>query len=96
MIILDENIPESQRQQLRTWRIRVLQIGDEIARKGIQDSEIITLLISSASPTFFTRDDDFYRPSLRHNRYCLVQLDVVAAESAHYARKLLRHPDWNT
>ena len=34
MNILDENIIASQRQRLRSWRIRVRQIGVDIARKG--------------------------------------------------------------
>lgn len=96
MILLDENITETQRHILRQRRIRVHQIGEQVGRKGIQDSEIITLLLSLPSPTFFTRDDDFYARSLRHSRYCLVFLDVAASETALYVRKLLRHPDWNT
>jgi len=38
MNILDENIPEHQRQKLKNWRIRVYQIGYDIARKGIKDA----------------------------------------------------------
>jgi hypothetical protein len=30
MIILDENIPEDQRQLLRSWRVPVRQIGFEV------------------------------------------------------------------
>jgi hypothetical protein len=37
MNILDENIPESQRQLLRSWRIRVRQIGYEVGRRGNSD-----------------------------------------------------------
>jgi hypothetical protein len=49
MNILDENIIASQRQRLRSWRIRVRQIGVDIARKGLQDEEILRLLASPAS-----------------------------------------------
>jgi len=42
MNILDENIPEHQRQKLKNRRIRVYQIGDDIiSRKGIKDDDII-------------------------------------------------------
>ena len=44
MNILDENIPESQRQLLRSWRIRVRQIGHEIGSPGMKDEEIISRL----------------------------------------------------
>jgi hypothetical protein len=48
--ILDENIPEHQRQKLKDW-CRVYQIGDDIGRKGIKDDEIITfLLIQQCGP----------------------------------------------
>jgi hypothetical protein len=52
MIILDENIPDSQRQLLRGWRIRVHQIGHEIGRSGMKDKEIIPLLHNLRAPTF--------------------------------------------
>ena len=45
MNILDENVPESQRQLLRSWRIRVSQIGDDVGRKGMKDEAIIPLLL---------------------------------------------------
>ena len=44
MNILDENIIASQRQRLRNWRIRVRQVGVDIARKGLQDEEILPFL----------------------------------------------------
>jgi len=34
MNILDENIPEGQRQLLRSWRIQAKQIGHDIGRQG--------------------------------------------------------------
>ena len=43
MNILDENIPEDQRQLLRGWRIRARHIGLEVGRPGMQDEEIIRL-----------------------------------------------------
>lgn len=52
MILLDENFPDSQRQLLRSWRIRPQQIGYETGRKGMQDEEIIPLLHQLRRPTF--------------------------------------------
>lgn len=53
MIIIDENFPESQRQLLLSWRIHIRQIGIELGRKGLQDDEIIPLLLTYKNPTFF-------------------------------------------
>jgi hypothetical protein len=41
--ILDEQVLESQRQLLRSWRIPIRQIGHDIGRKGMKDQEIIPL-----------------------------------------------------
>ena len=54
MIILDENLPDSQRQLLKGWRISFRQIGFEIGREGMKDDEIIPLLHGLNRPTFFT------------------------------------------
>jgi hypothetical protein len=45
MIVLDENILESQRRLLRSWRVRAYQIGYDLSRKGITDEEIIPFLM---------------------------------------------------
>lgn len=78
MHVLDENIPDGQRQLLGTWGIRVRQIGQEIGRLGMPDDEIVTLLQSLRRVTLFTRDRDFADPRLCHPAYCLVRL--VCAE----------------
>jgi len=96
VILLDENFPESQRQLLKAWRVPVRQIGVEISRKGIQDEEIILLLLRFRNPTFFTLDDDFYSLSLCHARYCLIFVDVAQYESAAFVRRFLRHKDFDT
>jgi hypothetical protein len=54
MNLLDENIPESQRQLLRSWRIRIRQIGDEVGRKGMKDEAIIPLLHQQGGNYFET------------------------------------------
>lgn len=96
MIILDENIPESQWQLLRSWRIRGLLIGRDISEKGIADDKLTGFLIQQPRPTFFTRDEGFYDKKLCHARYCLVYLVVRPNEAASFVRRLLRHPLFNT
>jgi hypothetical protein len=96
VIILDENIPESQWQLLRSWRIRALLIGRDISEKGIEDDDLIGFLIQQRRPTFVTRDEGFYSRKLCHARYCLVYLAVRPNESAPFVRRFLRHPRFNT
>ena len=96
MIILDENILESQRQLLCDRRIQARQIGYDIGRKGLKDKEIATFLLGLRRVTFFTLDTDFYQRLLCHTRYCLVCLDVRKHEIAVFTRRLLRHPEFNT
>ena len=59
MNVLDENIVESQRQLLRSWRVRVQQIGHDVGRAGMQDEQIIPFLRRTRRVTFFTRDLGF-------------------------------------
>jgi hypothetical protein len=96
VIILDENIIDSQRQLLLGWRIHVRQVGYEIGRKGLKDDELIPLLLQLRRPTLFSRDRDFSKRQLSHPGYCLIQLAVRQGEVATYVRRLLRHPDFNT
>jgi hypothetical protein len=96
MNILDENILDTQRYFLRSWRIHVRQIGHEIGRQGIKDEEIIPVLHQLGAVTFFTRDSDFYKSDLCHTRYCLVCLAVEEHEVADFIYRFLRHPEFNT
>jgi hypothetical protein len=96
MNILDENIIASQRQRLRSWRIRVRQIGVDIARKGLQDEEILPFLHHLRRPTFFTRDRGFYRREVCHRQYSIVCLEVAPEEVAIFVRRVLRHPRLDT
>ena len=96
MNILDENIIASQRQRLRSWRIRVRQIGVDIARKGFQDEEILPFLHHQRRPTFFTRDRGFYRREVCHRQYAIVCLEVAPEDVAIFVRRVLRHPRLNT
>jgi hypothetical protein len=95
MNILDENIPESQRQLLRSWKIRSQQIGHEIGRQGMKDEEIIPFLHTLRQATFFTRDSGFYKRQLCHLNYCLVTLDVGQYEVASFIRRILKHGKFN-
>ena len=96
MIVIDENFPESQRQLLKSWRIRIRQIGYEIGRKGLKDAEIIPLLLQSRTLTFFTLDSDFFKQDYCHSHYCLVFLDVNQYEAATFIRRFLKHNKFNT
>ena len=96
MNILDENIPDSQRLLLRSWRIPISQIGHEVSRQGIKDDELIHLLHQLRSVTFFTRDIGFYHRYLCHADYCLACLSVGQYEAATFIRRFLRHPSFNT
>jgi hypothetical protein len=94
--VLDEHIPEEQRVLLKSWRVPVRQIGYDLARKGLQDDEIIPLLHRLRHPTFFTLDFGFYHRNLCHKRYGLVCMDVHEDEAASFVRRLLRHPEFDT
>jgi hypothetical protein len=96
MNILDENIPKNQRQLLESWRISIRQIGVNAGNAGMKDKEIIALLQQNRRSTFFTRDQDFFKPQLCHARYSLVFLDIEKSESAFFVRRLLRHSEFNT
>jgi len=96
VIILDENIPESQWQLLRSWRIRPLLIGRDISEKGIKDENLVGFLTQQRRPTFFTRDEGLYSRKLCHARYCLVYLAVRPNESASFVRRFLRYPRFDT
>lgn len=96
MNVLDENIVESQRQLLRSWRIRVRQIGHEVGRAGMPDEEILPFLRRTGRVTFFTRDLRLFDAKNRSLDYCIVCLAVGQYEVAVFVRKLLRHPALKT
>jgi hypothetical protein len=96
MNVLDENVVETQCRLFRKWRVRFQQIGFGIGSEGMKDSEIISLLHDLASPTFITRDADFFERNLCHAGYCLVYAAVEKNEVAVFTRRLLRHPKFNT
>jgi hypothetical protein len=96
MLVLDENLPASQRLLLRNCRIRFRVIGEGISFSGATDENLIPALHQLPPSTFFTLDSDFYRPDWAHKRYCLVWLNVRALEAAEYIRRFLREPKFDT
>jgi len=97
MILLDENIPEDQCKLLRKWRIRFRQIGQDVGRKGMKDEQhIIPLLHKLDDVTFLTRDFGFFDGRWCHDNYALIYFAVSQSEVAHYIKRFLRHPSFNT
>ena len=95
MIVMDENFPASQADRLRSWEPSMRQIGVDVGRKGMDDDELIPLLIGLSRPTFVTRDRDFFLQSLCHSQHCLVILAIDEDQSAIYVRRLLKHKAFN-
>ena len=96
MIVLDENILESQREILHRRRVRARQVGVDVSAKGLDDDAILSLLVHLRRPTFFTRDLGFFESGLCHKRYCVVCLAVHRNEVATFVRRVLRHPRLDT
>ncbi len=96
MNVLDENIVASQRECLRSWGVRVRQIGVDIGRKGLQDDAIVPFLRELRRPTFFTRDRGFFHRENCHPKFCVVCLHVASEEVAVFVRRVLRHSRQNT
>jgi hypothetical protein len=69
MIVLDENIPKAQRALLQMKRLALRQIGRDLGRRGMNDPELIPLLLALNRPTFVTLDSDFYDRRLCHEKY---------------------------
>ena len=96
MNLLDENFPKDQLPLLKEWSIPLRCIGTDIARLGVKDPDIIPLLHRQRGVTFFTLDWDFFKATLCHPAYCLVWLDVRADDAAHFVRRFLKHPRFDT
>jgi hypothetical protein len=94
MNLLDENIPSDEVELLRAWRLRVSQIGEDLAAAGITDEDIVRLLHRVRGVTFFSRDGGFYDRTLVHSRYCIIVLDVRRDEIARFIRRFLRSPNY--
>ena len=97
MLIIDENISESEVWRLREWRIPVRLIS-EVAVKSIDDENIFPILHRLKRPTFFAKDRDFWKRTLVHPAYCLVHLDIPEHEGevAAFIRRFLNHARFDT
>jgi len=96
MLVLDENLPASQRRLLRNWLIRFRAVGVDVEASGAKDENLIPVLHRLPRPTFFSLDRDFYRPDWAHAGYGLVWLDVRRQEAALFIRRFLRHRAFET
>lgn len=96
MLVIDENLPASQRHWLRKWRIPFRAVGVEIAAHGTADENLIPVLHTLAQPMFFTLDQHFFRADWAHDSYRLAWLDVPECEAADNIRRFLRHPTFDT
>ncbi len=94
--LLDENFPKDQLPLLKEWHIPFRLIGRDLARPGVKDPDIIPLLHQQRGVTFFTLDLDFFHATLCHPAYGLVWLNVRADDAAHFVRRFLKHPRFNT
>ncbi len=95
MILLDEHVRDDQRALLRRAHIPFRQVGREVSLPGIQDENILPLLLRPKRPTLFTEDRDFFQRHFCHSHYCLVWLDVRNTLVADYIRRFLRHPGFH-
>ena len=96
MNLLDENFPADQSDLLRKFGVPVRQFGRDAGRFGMSDEEIFPLLHRLRGVTFLTHDRDFSGSDSCHPDYCLVWLAVKQDFLAEYARRLLRHPEFDT
>ena len=90
MLVIDENLPASQRQLLRKWRIRFRAIGVDVALPGTQDENLIPVLHKLPEPMFFTLDRHFFRADWAHASYGLAWLDVADNRAAEFIRRFLQ------
>ena len=95
MNVLDEHVRDDQRALLRQARIPFRQVGKELSSPGIQDENILPLLLRLKRPTFFTEDRGFFQHQFCHAHYCLAWLDVRNTLVADYIRRFLRHPGFH-
>lgn len=80
--LLDETIIAAERRKLEKAHLSLHQIGIEV-REARSDEEAIRYLQQANRVAFITRNvSDFYHRRYCHPRYCLLCLDVRAAEVA--------------
>lgn len=96
MFLIDENISELEVLRLRRAGVRVRLIGDDVARVGISDEDLVRSLRRLKRPVLFSQDEDFFQFQRLHKDYALVWLDVHPTQVAEYIRRFICHPEFNT
>ena len=96
MFVIDENVSELEVLRLRKAGIRVRLIGDEVARIGDADENLLPILLKLKKPVLFTQDKDFFQFKWLHTDYALVWLDVHPNTVADFVQQFLRHPEFDT
>ncbi len=74
------------------WSIRFRSISRDLGYQGIDDDNIVPLLIQLKKPTLLTRDRDFFGREFVHARYAIAWFNVSVEETAFFIRRFLRHP----
>ena len=75
-------------------KARAALTNSALRRARLQDADTITLVaVLKNWPVY---DRDFADPKWPRHRYCLVWLAVKQDLLAEYARRLLRHPEFDT
>jgi hypothetical protein len=109
-MLLDENVPESQRLALGRWR--PLKVGLDYAEKGLKDHEIVLKMRDERNLTFFTGDADFFRfrgklsgkgfardkekGGYGHPSYAIVVVETPLDRFASIADRFLKHSSFRT
>ncbi|HOW66088.1 MAG TPA: hypothetical protein PK256_12440 [Verrucomicrobiota bacterium] len=96
MLILDENLPEDQKQLLHKWGVRFRSVGVDVETYGALDENLLVSLRRLSHPTFFSLDKHFFRADWAHSAYSLIWLDVSDNQSADYIRRFVKHPNFDT
>lgn len=96
MFVMDENVSELEILRLRKAGIRVRLIGEEVARIGDADENLLTILLQLKKPVLFTQDKDFFQFRWVHHDYALVWLDVHPNVVADYVQDFLLHSEFDT
>jgi hypothetical protein len=96
MFLIDENVSEIEVLRLRKAGIRVRLIGDDVARIGDSDENLLPILRRLKHAVLFTQDKDFFRFKWAHAGYALVWFDTNPNVVADYVRRFLRHHEFDS
>jgi len=68
----------------------------DIAVAGTKDEGLVPLLHRLAAPTFFSLDQDFFRPDWARRNCALVWLGAADDRAAEFIRRFIRHALFDT